>query len=207
LTFDQKMTHGSTRTVSTLIVALALATSCEKHEPEVNLENMMQGEDQTWQFPTQDFRISQGFICVNKSKNLNWDFFDHKIDADIVCTGFRLECAPIMVPGGAYGYDEEISEEPEVMIDVLLPFESLEALEGTTIDLGEPMEQSDRELGSMYLFAVHNDVRWQQIRFGKVSGDAIELEIDLLLNVDYDAGETTFRHTLRGPAKVEKRWE
>jgi hypothetical protein len=112
-----------------------------------------------------------------------------------------------MVPGGAYGYDEEISEEPEVMIDVLFPFESLKALEGTTIDLGEEMEQSQRELGSMYLFAVHNEVRWQQIRFGKVRGDSIELEIDLLLNVDYDSGETTFRHTLRGPAKVEERWD
>ena len=201
------MTHGNKRTVSTLLAALALTASCKKYEPDVDLESAMQNEGQTWQFPTDDFRISQGYICVNKSKNLNWEFFDRKIDAEIVCTGFRLECAPIMVPGGAYGYDEEISEEPEVMINVLLPFESLEALEGTSIDLGEPMEQSGRELGSVYLFAVHNDVRWQQIRFGKVSGETIELEIDLLLNIDYDAGETTFWHTLRGPAKVEERWD
>ena len=193
--------------VATLVVALALTTSCQKHESEAALENVRQDKDQTWQFPTEDFRISHGYICLYKSKNLNWEFFDRKVDAEIVCTGFRLECAPIMVPGGAYGYDEEISEEPEVMIDVLFPFESLEALEGTTIDLGEPMEQCDRELGSMYLFAVHNEVRWQQIRFGKVSGDTIDLEIDLLLNVDYDAGETTFRHTLRGQGKIEERWD
>ncbi|MCW1926230.1 hypothetical protein OKA05_26975 [Luteolibacter arcticus] len=160
-----------------------------------------------WKFPVDDFRIAEGFICISRSKDLNWEYFDERVDGEIVCTGFRLECAPIRVPGGAYGYKEEITKEPEVMIDVLFPFESLEKLEGTTIPLGEPMENCSRELGSMYLFASHNEVRWQEIRFGKVHGDQIDLELDLLLEVDYDTGVTQFRHTLKGLASIEERWE
>ena len=189
-----------------LLLLLSLG-ACERHAKSSTKTIVTTEGAAEWEFPVDDFKIAEGFICLYRSKDLNWDYFDRRVEGDVVCTGFRLECAPILVPGGAYGYDEEISKQPEVSIKVLFPFDTLAELEGISINLGEPMEQCNRELGSMYLFAIHNDIRWQEIRFGKVNGDRIDLEIDLLLDVDYDAGTTQFRHTLKGPAKIEQRWD
>ena len=192
---------------SAFLPLLLSLSSCERNAESTPKTIMTTEDTAEWEFPVDDFKLGEGYICLYRSKDLNWDYFDRRVEGDVVCTGFRLVCAPILVPGGTYGYDEEIIQEPEVMIKVLFPFRTLAALEGTSINLGEPMEQSSRELGSMHLFSVHNDVRWQEIRFGKVDGDRIELEIDLLLDVDYNTGTTQFRHTLKGLAKLEKRWD
>jgi hypothetical protein len=192
---------------SVFLPILLSLSSCERNAESRPKTIVTEKDTAEWEFPVDDFKIAEGFICLYRSKDLNWDYFDRRVEGDVVCTGFRLECSPIRVPGETYGYDEEIIQEPEVMIDVLFPFDTLAALEGTSINLGEPMEQCSRELGSMHLFAVHNDVRWQEIRFGTVDGDRIELEIDLLLDVDYNTGTTQFRHTLKGLAKLERRWD
>ena len=76
-----------------------------------------------WQFPVEGFKINNGHLCTWRSADVeDNEYFPEKFDTTFISTGMRLECYPIKVPGGAYGYDEEIMQTPEVMIDAVIPF-------------------------------------------------------------------------------------
>jgi len=154
-----------------------------------------------WKLPLKDFKFSNGYICINKKENLSREFFDVDNLPPLVCTGFRLECDSLKVP--SWKENEFEDESPEVMIDTIFEYTSIEDLVGQTIELGEPMQNCDRELGSMYLLESHHLVKWQEIRFGKAHEGVIELEVDIWVDFLYDY--TEFCHTLKGYASIEHR--
>ena len=164
-------------------------------------------ENDEWTFPIDKFKVNNGYFCILREEDArSSEFLPDEIGAAHLSTGIRLECASITIPRGIGGYDEDTSESPEVVINLMLPFNDLNDLAIGIVEYGEEEQGGEFEQGSMYLFGVYNDIKCSEIRFGDTSGEKIEAEIDLTIKLNPDTGGAIFQHTLECELELEKQW-
>ena len=150
----------------------------------------------TWKFPIDKIHVQRAVLCMTK------DAAGH-----VHCVGARLECESMPLPDINSGYDRTRKVKPEIDLELTTDLTSLDSLAGQILELGQPVESCSDDLGSIYLFGAHNPVGWQRISFGHLNGKTLEATFDLLFDFTYeDRIGGRFRHTLKGPVRIERRW-
>lgn len=152
----------------------------------------------SWKFPIADLKVQAAALCLTKSDS-----------GEIECIGGRITCEPLLLPDINNAYQSNRTEEIEIHLNFYFPFTSLSEISGKTFQLGEPVEECEEDLGSVYLFGAHNPVGWQSIDFSAAAtAETIEAKADLLFDFDVeDRIGGVFRHQLPITFKLERRWE
>ena len=156
----------------------------------MNLEN--------WKFPASELVFKSGVLCLVRDEDeVEW------------CIGFRLHFEPLRIPGIDQRDLQGAMGDIEVHVDVGFKFSSLETVQNSRMPLGSPVEDSEDDLGSIYLFQRHNPVGWQEICFYDAVGESINMTFDLFFDFEYNGtpgGRVRQEFYLEG-IKLEKRWE
>ena len=154
-------------------------------------------DETTWKFPAAGLVDQSSVLCLTRSDS-----------NAIECIGARIVCKPLFLPDINEAYQFGREENVEIRLNFGFPFTSLADFNGKTLQLGEPVEESADDLGSVYLFGTHNPVGWQSIAFAEAQGDMIEAMVDLYFDFEFeDRIGGAFRHKLPVVFKLERRWE